>query len=62
MFKLVTTMKRGSAADMPAAWARYPSMEAARAGAADLFKEEKVLRVMSVRNEIPPAFVEWLER
>lgn len=62
MFKLVTTMRRGSAAGMAAACARSPSVESARVGAADLFKEEKVLRVMIVRNEIPPAFVEWLER
>jgi hypothetical protein len=47
---------------MPQAWARYASVEAARAGAAELLKEERVVRVMIVRNEIPPAFVEWQER
>jgi hypothetical protein len=62
MFKLVTTMRRGSASGMPQAWARYASVEAARAGAAELLREECVLRVMVVRNEMPLAFVEWLER
>jgi hypothetical protein len=62
MFKLVTTMRRGSASGMPQAWARYGSVEAARAGAAELLREDRVLRVMVVRNEIPLAFVEWLER
>jgi hypothetical protein len=62
MFKLVTTMRRGSASGMPQAWARYASVEAARAGAAELLREDRVLRVMVVRNEIPLAFVEWQER
>lgn len=62
MFKLVATMRRGSASGMPQAWARYASVEAARAGADELLREERVLRVMIVRNEIPQAFVEWSER
>jgi hypothetical protein len=55
-------MRRGSASGMPQAWARYASVEAARSGAAELLKEDRVLRVMVVRNEIPLAYVEWLER
>jgi len=47
---------------MPQAWARYASMEAARAGGAELLKEDRVLRVMIVRNEIPLVYVEWLEQ
>jgi hypothetical protein len=62
MFRLVTTMRRGSASGMPQAWARYASVEAARAGAAELLREDRVLRVMIVRNEIPLALVEWLDR
>ena len=62
MFKLVTTMRRGSASGMPQAWARYASVEAARLGAAELLREDRVLRVMVVRNEMPLAFVEWLGR
>jgi hypothetical protein len=58
----VTTMRRGSASGMPQAWAVYSSVEAARSGAAELLKEDRVLRVMIVRNEIPSAFVEWQER
>jgi hypothetical protein len=62
MFRLVPTMRRGSASGMPQAWARYASVEAALTGAAELLKEDRVLRVMVVRNEIPLAYVEWLER
>jgi hypothetical protein len=62
MFKLVATMRRGSSSGMPQAWARYASVEAARTGAAELLREDRVLRVMIVRNEIPQALVEWLEK
>jgi hypothetical protein len=62
MFQLVATMRRGSASGLPQAWARYASVEAARAGAAELLREDRVLRVMIVRHDLPQAFVEWLER
>jgi len=47
---------------MPQAYARYASLEAARAGASELLREDRILRVMIVRNEIPATLVEWLER
>ena len=62
MFKLVTTVRRGSACELAPAWARYPTLDAARAGVTLLLRDERVLRVMIVRNEIPQAFVEWTER
>jgi hypothetical protein len=62
MFRLVTTMRRGSASGMPQGWARYGSIETARAGAAELLREERVLRVMIVRNEVPGAYVEWCDK
>jgi hypothetical protein len=62
MFKLIATMKRGSASGLAPAWARYATLAAARDGITALFRDERVLRVMVVRNEVPPAFVEWVER
>ena len=62
MFRLITTVRRGSASDLAAAWAPYPTIEAAQVGASALLKEDRILRVMVVRNEIPQTFVEWLER
>ncbi len=47
---------------MPQAWARYAELDTARAGGAELLRDDRVLRVMVVRNEVPPAFVEWVER
>jgi hypothetical protein len=62
MFRLITTMRRGSACGMPQAWARYAAIETARTGAAELLKDDRVLRVMVVHNDVPPTFVEWSER
>ena len=62
MFRLITTMRRGSATMLEGAWARYPTVEAARVGTASLLRDDRVLRVMIVRNEAPTAFVEWVER
>src|SRR5260221_4229536 len=62
MFRVIATMRRGSASSIPAAWAHYPTLDDARAGAALLFREDRLLRVMVVRNEIPPTFVEWPDR
>lgn len=59
MFQLVTTVKRGSASPYPQAWMHYPSIEAARAAATVLLREERVQRVMIVRNGLQPAYVEW---
>lgn len=62
MFTLIATMRRGSASGLAAAWARYATVAAGRAGTATLLRDDRVLRVMIVRNEIPPAFVEWAAR
>jgi hypothetical protein len=62
MFRLIATMRRGTATDLAAARARYPTLDAARLGSATLLRDDRILRVMIVRNEIPPAFVEWAER
>lgn len=62
MFRLITTMRRGSATGLAEAWARYPTVVAARLGIATLLRDDRIVRVMIVRDEIPPAFVEWVER
>jgi hypothetical protein len=62
MFRLIPTMRRGSATALPQAWARYPSIEAARIGAAELLREDRILKVMIVRNQIPGTYVEWIDR
>jgi hypothetical protein len=62
MFKLIATMRRGSSTGIAAAWARYDTIEGARIGTATLLRDDRILRAMIVRDENPPAFVEWVER
>jgi hypothetical protein len=62
MFHLITTVRRGSASSLPATWPRYPSVDAARTAAAALLREDRVQRVMIVRDEISGGFVEWRDR
>lgn len=62
MFRLIATMRRGSASALAEASAHYPSLEAARLGTVALFRHDRILRVAIVRNVVPPTFVEWAER
>jgi hypothetical protein len=62
MFRLVTTVKRGTASNLGGAWLPYASIEDARAAAAVLLREEQVQRVMIVLDVLPMTFVEWAGR
>jgi hypothetical protein len=62
MFRLIVSVRRGTASNLPGAWERHPTIEQARAAAAALLHNERVTRIAVVRDEVPPAFVEWLER
>ncbi|HEX2455893.1 MAG TPA: hypothetical protein VHI99_19500 [Vicinamibacterales bacterium] len=62
MFRLITTVKRGSSSNFPALWARYDTLEDARSAAATLLREERVGHVMIVRDGLGHEFVEWCSR
>lgn len=62
MFRLIVSVRRGSASSIPGGWERYPTLEQARTAAAALLRQERVTRIAVVRNEAPPAFIEWLDR
>jgi hypothetical protein len=62
MFHLITTVKRGSASSLQGTWPRYLTVDAARVAAAALLCEDRVQRVMIVRDEAPEGFVEWRDR
>lgn len=62
MFRLVITVRRGSASNIPGAWQCYGTLEQARSAATALLRDERVTRIAIVRNEAPPAFVEWRDR
>ena len=59
MFRLIATVKRGTA-DFPQVVPAYATQELARAVGQELMRHERVLRVMIVLNGVPPRFVEWL--
>ncbi len=61
-YRLVTTVKRGSASNLPGAWLAYATVEDARTAAAALLREERVQRVMIVLDALPMTFVEWEDR
>jgi hypothetical protein len=62
MFRLIPTMRRGSATALPHAVADYRSIEAARLGAAELLREDRILKVMIVRDDAPVGYVEYIDR
>ena len=62
MFRLVATVKRGSASTLEPTWLRYRTIEEARAAAAAVLREDRVQRVVIVRDGTPGSFVEWRDR
>jgi hypothetical protein len=53
-------MRQGTASSVPETWTRYESLEAARAGAKQMYHDDRVLRIMMVDET--GTFVEWIER
>jgi hypothetical protein len=62
VFRLIVSVRRGSASNLPGAWQSHPTLEEARTAAAGLLRHERVTRVAIVRNAAPPTFVEWVDR
>jgi hypothetical protein len=60
-FRLRPIMRQGTASSIVETWVRYPSIEGARAGAKQMYHNDRVLRVMLVVDG-PGSFVEWIER
>ena len=61
MFKLIATVKQGII-NSPLTSAKYATLEEARAAAKELFRDDRVLKVMIVVSDIPPRFAEWVEK
>jgi hypothetical protein len=60
-FRLRPIMRQGTASSIPETWTHYASVEEARAGAKDMYRNDRVLRVMVVVDG-GGSFVEWIER
>ena len=61
-FRLHAIMRQGTAASLPAVWERYTTTDTARAAVRGMYANDRVLRVMIVTDDVPPRFVEWVER
>jgi hypothetical protein len=62
LFRLRAIMRQGTAAGLPAVWERYATIDAARAAVRGMYSNDRVLRVLIVTDDVPPRFVEWVER
>ena len=60
-FRLRPIMRQGTAPSIDESWHHYPSVEEARSGAKHMYHDDRVLRVMLVRDSAG-TFVEWIER
>ena len=61
-FRLRAIMRQGTAASLPAVWEQYATIDAARAAVRGMYSNDRVLRVLIVTGDVPPRFVEWVER
>ena len=61
-FRLLATMRQGTASSLPGAWERFSTEEDARLGAREMLKNDRVLRVALVSDALPRRFVEWVNR
>jgi hypothetical protein len=62
LFRLHAIMRQGTAASLPAVWERHATIDAARAAVRGMYSNDRVLRVLIVTDDVPPRFVEWVER
>lgn len=62
LFKSLATMRQGTASSLPGTWERYTTLDAARLGARQMLRDDRVLRVMIVSDGLFPRFAEWVDR
>ena len=61
-FRLRPIMRQGTASSIPETWTPFSTLEDARRTAKQMYHDDRVLRVYVVADEMPPRFVEWIER
>jgi hypothetical protein len=55
-------MRQGTASSVAEVWERYATLEEARQASKRMYHDDRVARVFVVIDDVPPRFVEWLER
>lgn len=61
LYRLRPIMRQGTASSVDATWMHYDSIESARADAKQMYRDDRVLRVMLVVDSLG-TFVEWIDR
>jgi len=61
-FRLRPVMRQGTASSIPETWSRFSTVDDARKAVKQMYHDDRVLRVFIVSDEVPPRFVEWVER
>ena len=61
-FRVRPIMRQGTASSIPETWERYGTLESARAAVKQTYHDDRVLRSFIVTDDVPPRFVEWVER
>jgi hypothetical protein len=61
-FRLRPIMRQGTASSIPETWTRFAALADARHAVKAMYHDDRVLRAFIVTNDIPPRFVEWVER
>jgi hypothetical protein len=61
-FRVQPIMRQGTASSIPETWEKYGTLESARAAVKQAYHDDRVLRMYIVSDDVPPRFVEWVER
>ena len=62
VFRVQPIMRQGTASSIPETWETYGTLESARAAVKHAYHDDRVLRMYIVSDDVPPRFVEWVER
>ena len=61
-FRLRPIMRQGTASSIPGTWTHFATLDEARQSAKAMYHDDRVLRVFIVSDEVPPRFLDWVER
>jgi hypothetical protein len=59
-FRLIASVKRGIGSDFDEMSESYATIDAARTAGQSLSRNERIAHVLIARDDVPPAFVEWV--
>jgi hypothetical protein len=61
-FRLRPIMRQATASSIAETWTHFATLDDARRAVKQMYHDDRVLRVLIVRDALPAQFVEWVER